>query len=327
MAGDVLDLIDGALQDYETSGDAMRWSPDPDQAAATTGRQWSLSQDTTRPPTWGYPPPPPVTTWPGTPAPVDDPASRMRAWVDGRSSLPPAEFMFCGGEAVIRHLTGNQLLPDGIRVTLATHLPPGGWELRRLFDSRYDEPLREGNLADGPTALERDYWLIDFGTQFAVAPEMEHHAREFGRRRLAGMLQMCGHDVTPEQVTVTLHRMADIRQHMSMAEARVSVPREPVRYPRECGDWLCHDDTHWAAADPVRDGAVFAGAVTEKQFTDGMRESFGGSFFPTGLREYWYEAIRSRRQQAGGEPLWTTDIRPEPFRQGPEQPVARDAAR
>jgi hypothetical protein len=52
-AAEVLDMIDGALRDAEVGGDAMRWSPDPDQAAAATGRQWSLSQDTTRPPTWG----------------------------------------------------------------------------------------------------------------------------------------------------------------------------------------------------------------------------------------------------------------------------------
>lgn len=28
-AGDVLDSIDGTLRDYETSADAMRWTPDP----------------------------------------------------------------------------------------------------------------------------------------------------------------------------------------------------------------------------------------------------------------------------------------------------------
>lgn len=30
MPDDVLDLIDGTLRDYETSADAMRWTPDPD---------------------------------------------------------------------------------------------------------------------------------------------------------------------------------------------------------------------------------------------------------------------------------------------------------
>jgi hypothetical protein len=321
-AGEVLDLIEGALRDCETSGDAMRWSPDADQAA-TEGR---ARRDDTRAPTFGYPPAPPVTTWAGTQLPVDDLASRMRAWADGRGTLPNG-LLFCGGLEVIRYLLASHVQHDGIQVALSPDLPDRGWELRRCFDPRYQPPIREGNLADGPTALERGFWLADFGAQFAISPEMEHHAREFASRRLAGLLQACGHDVTEEQVTVTLHRMENIRQHMHMARATVSVPREPVRYPRECGDWLCRDDTHWASADPVRDGAVFAGAVIEKQFTDSMRDSLGGPFFMLGLLEYWHEALLSRRQQAGGEPLWTIDVRPAPFRQEPGQVAARDAFR
>jgi hypothetical protein len=257
----------------------------------------------------------------------------MRAWVDGNGRHPgglsmlPAGLLFLGSPPVLQHLLINHVQHDGIQVATAPQLADGAWELRSRFDSYRDPPIRAGNLANGPTALERGYWLVDFGAQFAISPEMEHLTREFASRCLAGLLQMCGHDVTPEQVTVTLHRMENAWQHTHMARAAVSVPREPVSYPRECGDWLCRDRAHWALADPVRDGAVFAGAVIEKQFTDSMRESFGGSFVPAGLREYWHEAIRSRRTQAGGEPLWTIDVRPEPFRQGPDQLVPRDAVR
>jgi hypothetical protein len=35
----VLDLIDGALRDCGLSGDAMRWSPDPDAAPALPDRR------------------------------------------------------------------------------------------------------------------------------------------------------------------------------------------------------------------------------------------------------------------------------------------------
>ena len=33
MSGDIIDTIDGALRDYETSNDAMRWQPPEDRTA------------------------------------------------------------------------------------------------------------------------------------------------------------------------------------------------------------------------------------------------------------------------------------------------------
>ena len=38
MSGDILDAIDGAIADYRTSGDAMRWTPEPSTNRQATGR-------------------------------------------------------------------------------------------------------------------------------------------------------------------------------------------------------------------------------------------------------------------------------------------------
>jgi hypothetical protein len=42
VSGDILDVIDGTLRDYAVSGDAMRWSPDPEAREADTDGGASL---------------------------------------------------------------------------------------------------------------------------------------------------------------------------------------------------------------------------------------------------------------------------------------------
>jgi hypothetical protein len=42
-AAEVLDMIDGALSDAEVGGDAMRWSPDPDQASSEPGDAYPVA--------------------------------------------------------------------------------------------------------------------------------------------------------------------------------------------------------------------------------------------------------------------------------------------
>lgn len=40
MPGDILDLIDGALEDWAASEDAMRWSAEPERVICDGGRLW-----------------------------------------------------------------------------------------------------------------------------------------------------------------------------------------------------------------------------------------------------------------------------------------------
>lgn len=42
MTGDILDLIDSAVRDWETSDDAMRWMPDVPKPAKSPGVEFSL---------------------------------------------------------------------------------------------------------------------------------------------------------------------------------------------------------------------------------------------------------------------------------------------
>lgn len=323
MSGDILETIEHALDDWSVSGDAMRWTPDASKIVSDEKERRRDAADVVYDGEYaqGYPRwRPAAERRPQTQsAPAGDLAGEMRDWLDGRRACPPAGLWFQCHPSVYHYLMIATLAPPllpgeveivpqirGVPAGIDASLPDRAW---KLYSGRGSRVFREGNLSDGPTALERDYWLLDLHGAYEVAYDMTYMAHEYAQQHLAHYAVVCGHQVDAAQIRTAVSEPPSGRVCESwIVRATVSVPREPVRYPRGCGDWLCRADDHWALADPVKEPAVFAGATAEKRYVDRLWNDDGLSPCYAG-DEQWRQVLSYRRGQADGNPLWTIDIR------------------
>jgi len=264
-------------------------------------------------------------------ASADEVPAAMREWFTGKRVSAPYGVHFEGSERVLAALKvsprdpppewtpwGNGFVGSiaeltGLPIIERPDLGDGEWELTALIDPAliFSRPasmvVRKGSTADGkPTALDRAYWLVDFHIVMSVSPEYTGTGEVVVPQRLARFVQAYGHELDEKDIKVT-RRRPDVPWEFWVYLAEVSVPREPVRYPAGCGDWRCGDREDWAEADPVDEPAVFAGAVTEKRFTESCAAALGFGWIPPDLLA---EQLAYRRRQADGAPLWTIDIRP-----------------
>lgn len=254
----------------------------------------------------------------------------MRSWFAGTVPSAPRDVAFeCSPQAAAtlkRSPSVSDRLPGALVGSLyeLTQLPvitrpdldDGEWRLTAPVGGL--DPVtvvvREGNTRDGkPTALDREYWLVEFHLVTRVTPELVGwpEAEKEVRRRVVRYALGHGHKAGQRDVKVTRMRPEDGPPWLSwIYRADLFVPREPVSYPAECADWLCHNPSHWADADPVDEPAVFAGVVTEKLYVEGLMEAPGG-FRIYGIDDIVREQLAHRRsRQAHGKPLWTIDVRP-----------------
>jgi hypothetical protein len=266
-----------------------------------------------------------------------DVAREMRDWFAGRSRSAPYGIRFVCGTVVDAHLRERSVTETpkppasfedwmmlgrvggagalaGMPVEVDKTLPGDVWKLTRqttilLEDADYTTRhlvVCEGMLTEGaPTALEREYWLVDFCGMYAMT---SYGYEQMARRKFAWYVGACGHDIKPSELQLKFGAY-DGRLGLTSVQVLASVPREPVRYP-QCGDWLCGDEADWTEADPADEPAIFAGAVAEKRYLDKM---LGGEGLPDRWAyppEIWREALQHRRRCADGKPLWTIDVRP-----------------
>jgi len=277
-------------------------------------------------------PAPPGTRY----ATAEDVPPLMRDWFGGRSAFAPAGVSFECAPDVLEELRdtgpdprwpipwqpgGGWSAMTGVPVLLRADLPAARWRLTAPVTSSPASlipdtiVIREGTTADGkPTALDREYWLVPFNVAISISPEFAEHGEAAARRQLEGFVHACGHDLDPAHIRISRRPPEEPWWNWTFW-AEVTVPREPVRYPRECGDWRCPDPAHWAQANPVDEPAVFAGAVTEKRYVDRLQSVTGlppgwGTWSPPGVPDLLDEALAGRRGQADGKPLWTIDVRP-----------------
>jgi hypothetical protein len=282
-------------------------------------------------------------------------AESMRRWISGKQSRPPVSAELHCGSAVTAHLRrhampdhwheqhepatiggwllGNPMGPmtgwQGIPVIEVPGLAEDEWKLT-VEDITWPDPqrhtAREGTLAPGkPTALEREYWLLDLHLVMQVSDGMRGgwgwsiagSGATAVRQRLVRHAVAWGHEASEADVKVSWKEPPEWAERgfrtecdMWTAWAEVAVPREPASYP-SCGNWFCVELSHWAKADPVDEPAVFAGAVAEHRFLN--RLGAYDWWWVLVHRDLYEQVIASRRRQAGGKPLWTIDVRPQPL--------------
>lgn len=283
-------------------------------------------------------------------ASVDEVPTLMRSWFSGKSPSAPFGVRFECSAQLAATLKAREPVQEfappwpfsagvvgsfgeltGLPVIISAELDGLRWQLTApiahtpladLGASPDVRVVREGTAEGGkPTALDRGYWLVDFHLGVAVVANLagSRRADDFARRRLASYLAARGHDADASDMKITrtppVGKPAWLNNWIYRAD--IAVPREPVRYPAECGDWLCHDPDHYALADPVDDAAVFAGVMAEKRYIGPRLENGGGYWMPDGYGCYvrympdeFRDGITHRRRQADGKPLWTIDIRP-----------------
>jgi hypothetical protein len=213
-------------------------------------------------------------------------------------------------------ITLDESLPDTAWKLTLTYAPRFAGELTAGEYVRYEYGLltyREGDIGDGrPTAIDRAYWLVDFTAVVEVSYAYSGWAEQEARKMAVRRALDCGHEIDPALTWIRYPRRKRSAFASEELTITVSAPREPVRYPAACGDWLCPDDAHWADADPVDEPAVFAGAAVEKRYADELRSRHREWLWLV-QPDMFRDAMTSRRRQAEGKPLWTIDVRPQGF--------------
>jgi hypothetical protein len=242
MSGDILETIEHALDDWSVSGDAMRWTPDASKIVSDEKERQGSRRDAADviydgEYAQGY-----RRWWPAAErrpqmqtALAGDLAGEMRDWLDGRCGYPPAGLWFRCHPSVYHHLMIATLAPPllpgeveivpqvrGVPVGIDASLPDRAWE---LYSGRGSRVFREGNLSDGPTALERDYWLLDLHGSCEVAEYMTCMAHEYAQQHLAHYAVVSGHQVDAAQIRTALSEPPSGRAWESwIVRATVSVP-------------------------------------------------------------------------------------------------------